>query len=421
MEMTGDIRANISNAEMLEKLYRKDRKSFRTSFEKLLPEIENTEAARFWKARFDYDNRTESRNSIVSSEIVKVILICIGTSLLIKIPDILQPGNSFNQVFYEKNTAIILFLGLTTYTLWFRGIKDLSKIVFTFFAFLVPAVYVNLLPSSHPSATVNLVYIHTSLLMWFVYGLVFTGYEYKDPVKRIGFIRYNGDLAIVYALIAVAGGILTIITIGLFETIGLKIGEFYMRNIVLTGAVAAPVVASYLIEKFPLLVSRTASLIALVFSPLVLITLIIFLVSIIVTGKDPYNDRDFLLVFNLMLLGVMAIIIFSVSETSIITNQRFSAVILLALSAVTVIIDLVALSAIFYRLREYGITPNRLSVLISNILVLGNLILILSDLFRINFRGSAFSKVEMTVSGYLPVYLIWIIIVTFGFPLIFGI
>jgi len=30
-----------------------------------------------------------------------------------------------------------------------------------------------------------------------------------------------------------------------------------------------------------------------------------------------YNDRDFLLIFNVMLLGVMGIIVVSISETSI--------------------------------------------------------------------------------------------------------
>jgi len=53
-----------------------------------------------------------------------------------------------------------------------------------------------------------------------------------------------------------------------------------------------------------------------VFTPLVLTTLVIYLIAVIGTGKDPYNDRDFLLIFNLLLIGVMAIILFSIAETS---------------------------------------------------------------------------------------------------------
>jgi hypothetical protein len=168
------------------------------------------------------------------------------------------------------------------------------------------------------------------------------------------------------------------------------------------------------------MVSRIAPVIAGIFSPFVLVTLIIFLLTFIITGKDPYNDRDFLIIFNVMLLGVMALIIFSVSETSEIRNQKLNSSVLFALSVITIVIDLIALSAIFYRLGEYGLTPNRLAVLVSNILILGNLILIMFDLFRVNFRGREFKTVEFTVSKYLPVYLVWIIFVTFGFPFIFG-
>ena len=77
------------------------------------------------------------------------------------------------------------------------------------------------------------------------------------------------------------------------------------------------------------------------------------------------------------------------------------------------------MSAIFYRLGQYGLTPNRLAVLVSNILVLINLIMIMINLFRINFKKKDFSIVEMTVSKFLPVYLGWIVIVIFGFPVIF--
>jgi hypothetical protein len=94
--------------------------------------------------------------------------------------------------------------------------------------------------------------------------------------------------------------------------------------------------------------------------------------------------------------------------------------ILFALSIVTVIIDLVALSAIFYRLSAFGMSPNRLAVLGSNILILGNLVLIIIDLYKVNFKKALISEVELTIAKYLPVYLAWIIFVVIGFPLIFG-
>ncbi len=417
--MRDEIKTNLGNPEILEKLYRKDRKAFKAAFESIYTEIESTETVKFWKIRLDYDIRPDTPKTFTLTELITVFVFCMIIVFLIKIPSIFNLSYP-EDIFYMRNTAIIVFFGLTLYTVWFNRIKDIKKLIMTAMAFLIAAIYINLLPSDSQGAAVILAYIHLPFLMWFIYGIVFTGYEFRNLDKRIDFIRFNGDLVIFYALIAIAGGLLTAITVGLFDSIGLDIEKFYGENIIITGAAAAPVVAAFLIEKFPALVSRTAPLIATIFSPLVLITLIVFLVTILVTGKDPYNDRDFLLVFNIMLLGVMAIIIFSVSETSVIKNQKFNAIILFVLSTVTIIIDLIALSAIFYRLGEYGLTPNRLAVLVSNILVLINLVLIMAGLFRINFKKKDFTIVEKTVSKFLPVYLAWILIVIFAFPAIFG-
>ncbi|MDX2443439.1 MAG: DUF4153 domain-containing protein, partial [Bacteroidales bacterium] len=151
-----------------------------------------------------------------------------------------------------------------------------------------------------------------------------------------------------------------------------------------------------------------------------LLTLVVYLITIPISGQDPYNDRDFLLIFNLMLLGVMAIIVFSISESSEDKKQKFNEMILLLLTVITLLIDLIALSAIFYRLSEYGITPNRLAVLGSNLLIFGNLILIMVDLIKVNFRKLNIVKVELTIARYIPVYIVWILIVVFTFPILFN-
>jgi len=56
----------------------------------------------------------------------------------------------------------------------------------------------------------------------------------------------------------------------------------------------------------------------------------------------------------------------------------------------------------------------------SNLLIFGNLLLILIDLFRVVFRKGSTEKVESTLAAYLPVYLVWTFLVAFGWPLLFG-
>ncbi|MDP4224170.1 MAG: DUF4153 domain-containing protein [Bacteroidota bacterium] len=416
--MLEEIKTNINNPEVLEELYRSDRKAFGSAFEKIYPEIETTESARFWKARLDFGKTGERTKSPARQEIIAMIVTGLITAILIKIPDLFT-FDVHSSFFYERNAAIIVFLGLTLFTIWITRIENLTRLIFLAFAFLIPLIYINLLPV-YKSASVNLAYIHLPLLMWCIFGIAYTGFDFKDKGKRIDFIRYNGDLAIIYALIASAGTLLTMITIGLFEAIGMNIQKFYMNNIFVAGAAAAPVVSAFIIRNYTAYANKIAPLIATIFSPLVLLTLLVYLTTIVITGKDPYNDRDFLLVFNIMLIGVMGIIVFSVTETSLIRNQKLNISILFILSIITILIDLIAISAIFYRLGNFGITPNRLAILVSNLLILVNLIIIMTGLFRIIFRKLELKTVELSVANFLPVYLIWIIIVVFGFPVFFG-
>jgi hypothetical protein len=413
------IKENINNPEKLEQLYREDRKSFESGFEKIYSELEESELARYWKIRLDSDKIPDKTKKFNLTDIFVMIAACVLAGFLIKIPDIFNVKLT-DILFYEKNAGIIVFLGLTIYVVWINKISDLKRLVLIFITFLIPAIYTNLLPSAGESSSVNLVYIHLPLLMWCIFGLVFIDFNLRDKIKRIEYIRYNGDLAILAAIIVIAGGVLTGITIGLFEAIEIHIGDFYMRNVVIVGLVSVPVVATFILKNYTTMTNKIAPVIANIFSPLVLISAVVYLIALVISGKDPYSDREFLLVFNIMLLGVMAVIVFSISEFSINSKQKFNEMILFILSIITVLIDLIALSAIFYRLGTFGITPNRLAVLGSNILISGNLVLIIIDLYKVNFRNTMIKEVELTISKYLPVYAIWILFVIFGFPLIFG-
>lgn len=416
--MKEKIKEHINDPEKLEQLYRENRNAFESGFEEVYPEIEKSEISRFWKIRLDYNKLPDKIKKSNLRDIFILISVCLISGFLIKIPDIFNVGMA--EIFYMKNAGIIVFSGLTLYIIWTNKVFELKRFLPVIVVFLLLTFYVNLLPSVKDSDSINLVYIHLPLLMWSIFGFVFIDFNLKDKMKRIEFIRYNGDLAILTAIMVIAGGILTGITIGLFNAIGIDIENFYMKNVVMVGAVSVAIVATYILKNYTVLTNKIAPVIANIFSPLVLLTAIIYLVALAIAGKDPYRDREFLLIFNIMLLGVMAVIVFSVSETSGNRKQKFNELVLFVLAITTVIIDLIALSAIFYRLGAFGITPNRLAVLGSNILILGNLVLIIIDLYKVNFRKALIKEVELTIAKYLPFYLVWILFVIFGFPLIFG-
>lgn len=417
--MQDKIKINIHLPEELEKLYRSDSQKFETGFKEIYAEFENDDLVNFWRIRLAYDKAGERIKSFQWADIALLIATCLITSFFIKLPDLFT-GKLPDYQFYQKNAGIIVLFGLSIFAFWTNKITDPKKIAFIVTAFIVTALYINLLPSDPLSQSLNLAFIHLPILMWFVYGIVYINFDMKDKRKRIDYIIYNGDVAVLGAVILAAGGILAVITVGLFSAIGISIERFYMEYVAICGVASAPVVATYIIQNFPTFTNKIAPIIAKIFSPLVLVTLVIYVFTLAVSGKNPYNSRDILIIFNLMLLGVMAIIIFSISEISIYKKQRFNEMILFILSGITLIIDLVALSAIFYRLNAYGITPNRIAVLVSNLLISGNLVLIMMDLYRVNFRKAMIGEVEFTISKYLPLYAIYAFFIVFGFPLIFS-
>ncbi|HUW93769.1 MAG TPA: hypothetical protein VMV74_11445 [Bacteroidales bacterium] len=352
------------------------------------------------------------------NDILIILIVCLVTGLLILMPRYTSI-DPMKVLFYEKNAGIIAFLGLCLYAVMAKRIRNPMWLMLTAAFFLVPALYINLLPSDSSNQALILSCIHLPLMLWCVYGIVYTDFEFNNIQKRVDFIKHNGDLAILGALLVLAGIALAGFTIALFSSIDMKIEKFYSEYIALWGAMAAPAVTAFIIRHYPKLTSKIAPLIATLFSPLVLLTLLVYLAAVLFAGKNPYTDRDFLIMFNLMLIGVMAIVVFSITERSGERRVKFNEYILFALVVVTLITDLVALSAIFYRLGEFGITANRIAVLGSNLLILGNIVLITIDLFRVTFHNESLDRVTLTTARYLPLYFLWTVVVVFGFPMIF--
>ena len=287
-------------------------------------------------------------------------------------------------------------------------------------AFLVSVIYINLLPGDSKSDTLILACIHLPLFLWACLGYTFVGNKLNDNQRRLDFLRYNADLVVMTTIILIAGALLTAVTFGLFELIDIKIQDFYQDYVVVWGLAAAPIIGTYLVQVNPQLVNKVSPVIAKVFTPLVLVTLVIYLVALIFTGKNPYNDREFLLIFNALLIGVMAIILFSIAETSKNKESKLGTLLLLALSIVTVIVNGVALSAIVFRIFEWGITPNRLAVLGSNVLILANLLVVAYRLFKTMKDNNEIEQVENSIASFLPIYCVWTIFVTFFVPVLFS-
>lgn len=412
--MKDQILTHLNDPGQLEKLYRTNKGPFKREFSTLYPELKGNMLADFWNERLNYESEEVSRDT--GGDLVFVVIASLVAGLIAKLPAFFSINEEF---FYPRNIGFIVFPALMAYFARKNNVS-MGKIAFLVGASLVGAIYINALPDVTTSDTLTLSCIHLLLFLWALVGFAFVGEAKTNDEKRLGYLKYNGDLIVMTTLILIAGGIMTGITIGLFQLIGLNIEKFYFENIVVFGLPAAPIVGTYLTRSNPQLVSKVSPIIAKIFSPLVLVMLVIYLGAIIYARKDLFNDREFLLIFNALLIGVMAIIFFSVAETSKTTKSQAEIWILFLLSVVTVIVNGIALSAILFRISEWGITPNRAAVLGGNVLILINLLLVTAQLYKVVSKKGGLAGVGKTMAAYLPVYVGWTLIVTFLFPVLFG-
>lgn len=411
--MKENLLALLDEPASLEALYQKNKNAFRKAVDEMTEEETAHPTLRVWKARLQF-GKTPAQPAN-RKEMLWVALLALLAGLIAKLPYFIGIED---DVYFQRNLGFILFPSLIFFFAW--KTKLTQRYLLACCVLLVAtAVFINLLPHNN-SDTLILACIHLPLLLWTITGFSFTGGDLKNTEMKIGFLRYNGDLLVMSAVMMIAGAILTGISIGLFELIDLNIAEWYMKNIAIWGAAAVPVVATYMVQRNPQLVQQVSPIIARIFTPLVLVLLLAYLGAMVFTGKDPYNDREFLFIFNLLLIGVMAIILFSVAERGKQNPRSVESILLLSLAIATLLVNGIALSAIIFRISSWGITPNRMAVLGSNLLMLIHLLIVSHRLFIGLRNKNNVQNIEAGIASFLPVYGIWTAIVVLLFPLLFG-
>jgi hypothetical protein len=415
MDSNNLIIENIANPHELERMFREDSKAFKKSFLHAWEQNPDSHVLAVWYERLHFKERANTEKAaFLQKDFIIMGILAILAGICSRI--------IFHFVEQEAIAPINLAFGILPFIAAYFVYNHTPKknILYTLAVlFLISGVYINMLPLKFTDSMI-LAYLHLPIFLWGLVGLAFTGNEYGEGRTRLAYLKFNMEFGILYGAMAISGMLLAALTMQLFSFVGLDIEEFYFSNVVLFGAAALSIVATYLVTKNLKLAKNIAPYIAKIFSPLVLVTLLVYLVAVMMVGKNPFLDRDFLLAFNGILLAVLAVTIFSITESGTDEKKNISDYINLALIVLALIIDSVALSAIVFRLSSYGITPNRLAVLGVNILIWANLIWIMFPYIRFLQNKTGPSTVQDAVTKYLPIYALWAAIVAFTFPLIFN-
>jgi hypothetical protein len=412
--MKQDIITHLDNPSYLEKLYRSNKSRFKKEFGLLYSELPHNDVTACWRERLHDDSNDISWGN--SRELVLVILAALMAGCIAKIPDFFHLNP---ERFYPRNIGFVIFPVLTAYFGWKNSV-GVGKTITTAVTILAGLIFVNWLPGNQKSDIFTLSCIHLLLFLWCVLGFAFAGGDNSGKGKRLGYLKYNGELIIITTLIVIAGGIITAIFINLFMLAGFKLNDDFLKNIPIFGLPMAIMMGTYLTQTNPQLVGKISPVIASLFTPLVLVMLVVYLIATATSHHSLYHDRDFLLIYNALLVGVMALIFFSVAEIESTSKSQVQWWVLLLLSVVTIIVNSMALSAIAFRISEWGLTPNRAAVMGSNMVILINLVLVAVQLARVLSSKTEVDSVGRIISMYLPVYFIWAVVVVFGFPFWFG-
>ena len=412
--MKQQIIESINDPDKLENLYRQDQQDFEKCFSEISGDYD-TSLVRFWKIRLAPE-RTAVRTGSQLLDLFEVLTLALFTAILVLIPAVFTRVD--REFFYLRDIALIAFNGLILYSFRLNKVSGLNKVLPYGAVLIATGLYINLLPTS-PGDSILIAILHVPLMLWCFFGLTYVQFNYRNLTGRMDFIRFNGELIIMTGLILLAGGVLTVVTLGLFNVIGMNIMKFYTDFIAIPGGVVAPVIAFYLIRNYPGITSKIAPAIARVFTPVVLVTLAVYLVSLLFSNSSILENRELLIIFNVMLLGVLTLIIFSISGINKEISGKNNLMALFLLSVMAIVINSIALAAIISRVSE-GLTPNRTVVLITNILVFMNLIMIAGKLYRSCFKGAPIEIIEKSVARYLTVYAVWTVIAIFIFPVVFG-
>ena len=393
----------------MEQHFQQDKELFKKYFYELLRENQNNKILLAWKARFEY----RSNRSQPKSFFLKIGLAILSISLFLRLPAIfLDP-----EWFFPRFLPLTLFLALAVYF----QLKELhsKNSMYMGFCSALFYLYVSSLPDIDISASAQMSIIHLLPIGFSLAAFSFLGQHIMSLKHRIRFIGMCGELFIISVLIGLGFIVFTLFTIGMLDQLNIDAEDWYMINFGLIAMVSVPFVAGFVYDQFFESKLAIASLLSKIFAPLFTILAFLYFIIMLIVGNTPFENREFLILFNAFLILVLAMVSFTIIDQKENESLGLTFKINLALLGISLFINILALSAVIYRWFEYGMSPNRFVVIGLNIIIFSHLTRIMMEHVKVLQKKSDVENAKSKVVDYLPVYTIWSLFVFFALPIIF--
>jgi hypothetical protein len=391
------------------------------SLDALSREFARAHSERLWKQLVVAPDPDVSANTS-RTEFLVVLSLAVAAALAVKLPALFGlPLSPHEQVppFYFRNASLFVFPLLTVYFVWKRG-SNVATGLWLALAFAAAAVFANIYPFRTFGDTGRLTALHLPIALGLAVGVAYVGGRWFADGGRMNFVRFSGELAIYYVLIALGGGVVTAFTFMMFSAIDMNPDWFVGGWLIPCGAAGAVIIGSWLVEAKQSVIENMAPVLTRLFTPLFTLLLLAFLATMAWTGNPINVKREVLIGFDLLLAVVVGLVLYAASARDPQAPPDFFDGLQLLLVVSALVVDGVALAAIAARISEFGFTPNRVAALGENLILLVNLAVTAWLYARFLRHRGAFAALERWQIAYLPVYSVWAALVVVMFPPAFG-
>jgi hypothetical protein len=392
-------------------------------------EFARERSSQLWKQLVLAGDTVRERSGWAYAEIVITVCFAIGAAIAFKAPaafginpfqpDAADSANPGEASFYLRNISLLVLPFLIGFLAWRRSLPR-RVIVALAVPFVAAAILMNAFPFEAGGHTEVLAAIHLPIVLWLVAGVAYLGGAWRGDAPRMDFVRFTGEWFIYYPLIAFGGGVLSALTLGVFQAIGIDVETAVAAWVLPCGAVGAVVVVAWLVEAKQSVVENMAPVLTSVFTPLFAVMLVAAIFGMALTGNFIDAERDVLILFDVLLVIVLGLVLYSISARDSDARPTLMDAVQLVLIVSALVIDVMALAAMLSRINEFGFTPNRTAGLGLNVVLLANLVWsawLLSSFLR---AKRLFADLERWQTTYIPVYAVWAAIVVVVFPPLFA-
>jgi hypothetical protein len=390
------------------------------SLDALSREFARAHSERLWKQLVIAPDAADESAHTSHAETLVVLSLAVAAALAIKVPALfglrLDGGD---EPFYARNASLFVFPLLTLYFVWKRG-SGVASGLWLALPFAAGAVFANVYPFPKRSDTEVLTALHLPIALWLAVGFAYVRSRWFADGGRMDFVRFSGELAIYYVLIALGGGVLTGFTMMMFNSIGIKADWLASGWLIPCGAMGAVIIGSWLVEAKQSVIENMAPVLTRLFTPLFTLLLLVFLATMVWTGSPIDVKREVLIGFDLLLVLVVGLVLYAASARDPQAPPDFFDALQLLLVVSALVVDGVALAAIAARISEFGFTPNRVAALGENLILLVNLAWSAWLYACFLLHRNSFAALERWQIAYLPVYSVWAALVVVLFPPVFG-